>query len=70
MIHMHLCNRVEYRVRNSVIEVLWKCFSRLSHFPFLWHYQASDVHVEETGPLSEFMHVCFAFKFGALDKCH
>ena len=59
MLHMHLCStRVEYRVRDSVIEVFWKCFPCLSHFLFLRLYPTSDVHAEEViGPLSEFTHV-------------
>ena len=58
MLDMRLCGRVEYLVCDNMIEVFWKCFPHLSHFPFLWQYLASDVHVEDVaGLLSEFTHV-------------
>ena len=58
MLHMHLCGRVEYPVRDNVIKVFWECFSRHSHFPFLWQDPAFEVHVRNViGPLSEFTHI-------------
>ena len=57
MLHMHFCGRVEYPVRESVIEVFWEFFPRLSHFSFLRHYPAFDVHAEDvTDPLYSHMH--------------